>query len=200
MNNQHQIRLNGREAQTHRWAPPVPEIVPRTGIHAPRVRAEWDTRDTMNNRIWSDLMMTPAKQVTSQMLVSHPTSGASPMMPTDSRTDYRVWKSGPEYFPDPASPGQRPTLPRKSLIGGAWGADYNADGALATREAAGVVKETGRYYGEDVGSRINDRTFQQQWMTPRTTAPVDVGNFLRPSHDDYRNTYRQDIQEDRTLA
>ena len=188
MHQQHQQRLSSREEQTRAWSSPVPEIIPRAGIHAPRMRMEWDTRDTINNRIWSDLVDSGPKQITSQMVLENPMIGVSQVMPASARTDTRSWQKGPQYFPDPPA-GQRPILPTSSLIDSSWGRDYDADGRQAAREAAGVVKETKRYYGEEVAGRINDRTFQQQWsVRPPLSRPLDV---LRPQQDNYQVDYRQ---------
>jgi hypothetical protein len=192
----HQERLNARAQQTLSWNSPTPlptvrlagTTEPTARQDGPRIRAEWETRDTMNNRLWSDLMQTPAKQVTPEMVAAHPTGGIWPMTPTESRMDTRQWNRGPQYFPDPAT-GQRPGLPQTSLIGGSWGADYNAEGVQAVREARAVVKETKQFYGDEVAARINDRVFQPQWAVPAIITPIDS---LRPNRDDYRRNYRVD--------
>lgn len=198
-------RLMGRNEQTQSWAAPMPDftVMPRVGP-APRVRVEWDTRDTFNNRLWADTMATGAKAVTSTMLAAHPTVGAESMMPAAGRQDQRHYhESGrPEtgaHVGAPQRPArggletglpgmlERPGIPKA----GAWFDPASMDTHDATRDVRGVVRENNGGRGDDVAARLEQRTFQNQWMTSNTLqtiveARLGAAAALRPQSDDWR--------------
>lgn len=183
-------RLLGREAQTRSWAAPLPDFTAMPRANEPiRQRVEWNTRDTMNQRLWTDLQSQGSKEVTPAMLAAHPTAGASPMMPSVSRTDQRNYIAGPSYFPS-APVGQREKLPARSLFQNAWTAGFDVDGDAQNigRELRGVVKET---RGSEVaGSLAVQRMFQHQWLSPEISKQViAVAERPRPTQDDYRVDY-----------
>lgn len=212
---QHDARRSAREEQSRGWAAPLPDftVLPRVG-EAPRTRLEWDTRDTMNNRLWADMEVTGPKAVTSAMLAAHPTAGAEAWMPTAGRLDRRsyvgwgdpteshhgVWGAagttpvgGAQGVGFSHMPGaqERPTVPAY----GAWTMGVDAAGVNAAREMRGVVKETMAGREEDASARASERLFQNQWMT-RDDQQRIVGTqlaaaeALRPAVDDFRVTYR----------
>jgi hypothetical protein len=219
---QHEERLHGREHQTRSWAAPLPDFTafPRattaetTGAHfheGPRQRLEWDTRDTMNGRIWADTMDAGAKVVTSAMLESHPTAGAWPMNPTVGRQEERSYQA-PTYYhhdarSDPTRGGavERPKLPPQSLFQNAWFDGFNVEGGGQVREVRSAVKEHDYFRGEDASARVASRTFEHRWAGGPfgVSGPVVAGagagagiedqlaaaERLRPSADDYRRSY-----------
>jgi hypothetical protein len=196
-------RLLDREAQTRGWAAPLPDFTVMPRANEPiRQRVEWDTRDTMNNRLWSDMQVTGPKAVTATMLAQHPTAGANPMMPTAGRQDPRSYVTGPSYFPDaqPIRPGEarqkRPQLPPQSLYQNAWTTDLDIDGdhRNVAREVRQVVTEENYWRNEDAGARIMERTFQHQWIPQQVTnhivnSQLDAAERLRPTQDDYNTDY-----------
>jgi hypothetical protein len=176
-----------REAQTRSWAAPLPDFssMPRS-TEAPRMRFEWDTRDTANNRLWSDIQITGPKAITSAMVSNHPTSGANTMNPTVSRQDTRSYLHD-EYFPSsiprPGESHQRPTLPTQT---------YSSDNDQnSIRAFNGVVKEDNSFRTEDRSARIMERNFTHQWLSPEATKhivqnQIQTAELLRPKQDDYR--------------
>ena len=176
-----------REQQTRSWAAPLPDFssMPRSN-EAPRMRLEWDTRDTTNNRLWSDIQVTGPNVVTSAMVANHPTSGANTMNPTVSRQDTRSY-TNEEYFsssaPRPGQAPQRPTLPTHT---------YFPEGDQNTiRNFNGVVKEDTSFRVEDRSARIMERNFTHQWLSPQMTesivqSQIQTSELLRPKQDDYR--------------
>jgi hypothetical protein len=190
MRARHNDRMLDREAQTRGWAAPLPDfsVMPRT-TETGKMRVEWDTRDTINNRMWTDIQTAGPKAVTATMLSAHPTGGAQTTMPTASRQDHRNWSSQP-YFPDPKHPGERPTLPPSSLFQNPAMIGVDPEGRDAVRELRGAVKEDTRWWGEDTSSRIVSHVFQHQWVAPSvTSAQLDAAERLRPGQDDYRKQY-----------
>lgn len=212
---QHDSRLLEREAQSRSWAAPMPDftVLPRVGAE-PRTRLEWETRDTMNNRLWADLQATGPKAVSSGMLAEHPTAGAEPWMPSAGRLDRRsfgvtpiveevggqhgIWQStapigGAQGVGFAHMPGvlERPTPPGH----GAWTTGMDAAGFGAVREMRGVIKETLSGRAEDSAGRVAERLFQNQWMTREDQqrivgAQLAAAEALRPGSDDYRVAYR----------
>jgi hypothetical protein len=197
-------RLLDREAQTRGWTAPVPDVtaVPRMGSE-PRIRLEWDTRDTANNRLWANMVDTGAKEVTTAALAAHPTAGASPMMPSAARQDFREYGTGARWEgvvgaalaapPDPRVAGvrTRPVEPPGSLFQNAWMNGFDVEGGDTSRELRGVVREDLAGRSEDSAGRILERTFENQWMSPATRAAVlhsqmDAAARLRPQQDDWR--------------
>jgi hypothetical protein len=163
---QQEDRLADRRMQTHGWAAPVPDVLalPRPG-EAPRVRAEWETRGTINHRLWADTMSAGAKTVTPAALAAHPTAGAEAGMPSSGRRDLREYgeAGATEWFAPPPgarpiaqlatnTPGsaayattggvawagvqQRPAVPSHSLWQSSWLSGFDVEGA-----AGGVVRE-----------------------------------------------------------
>jgi hypothetical protein len=208
---QHDARRSARGEQDRSWAAPLPDFtaLPRVG-EGPRVRMEWETRDTMNSRLWADLQVSGPKAVTTAMLAAHPTAGAEAWMPTAGRLDRRSygeaaagaeavrWPSGgaiggPGGVGFSHMPGvlERPGLP----AAGAWTAGVDSAGPNAARELRGVVKEDIGGRGEDAAGRMMERSFQNQWMS-RTDQQRVVGaqlaaaEALRPTVDDFRVSYR----------
>ena len=200
-------RLRDREAQTRSWAAPVPDFtaLPRVG-EAPRIRLEWDTRDTVNNRYWAATVDAGAKEVTTAMLSAHPTSGASSMMPAAARGDERSYGEGPQWKsgsmhpavaapPDPRVSGwkPRPVGPPESLFQNAWLDGFDVEGQDAGREMRGVVREDMSGRSEDAAARIMERTFESQWMTGSIRedvirSQINVAHRLRPEQDDWRQS------------
>ena len=192
-NREHDVRLQGREAQTREWKPPIP-ILPKFSIDdGTRQRLEWDTRETINNRLWSDTMTAGPKLVMTEMLANHPSRGAETMSPIASRADNRAYRGEIQYFPD-AKGTERPALPPKSLFENAWATGFNVEAGDVTRELHSVVKENNRMYTEDVSSRMAGRTFEHQWIPESISRQmavqkIDASLLLRPAQDDYRNNY-----------
>ena len=212
-------RLLEREEQTRSWAAPMPDFtsMPRFGTDV-RVRYEWETRDTINNRMWDNMIDMGSKEVTPTMLASHPTAGAAAVMPSVSRQDLRHYSAGPEWEAertqrreptgaeqssgrlqpmDPRMPGvqERPMPPSHSLFQNAWMDDVNTEGGGSARELRGVVRETHRGWAEDSAGRISARTFQNQWTSRGDVnnivlAQIDAAERLRPSTDDFSRSYR----------
>lgn len=176
-----------RESQTRSWAAPLPDFscMPRS-TEAPRMRLEWDTRDTTNNRLWSDIQVTGPKAVTTAMLAGHPTSGANTMNPTVSRQDTRTY-TNETYFasvaPRPGEAPQRPVLPVQT---------YSPENDQNTvRNFNGVVKENNSFRTEDRSARIMERNFTHQWISPEMThtivqSQIQTSELLRPKQDDFR--------------
>ena len=209
----HDGRLRSREEQTRAWAPPLPDvcILPRTpyqggesamvsdGLSAnwlPRQRLEWDTRDTLNNRLWADTMESSARQVTSADLTAHPTNGAYEQQPAAARKDYRPYTDAQtvSYFPDSKVATERPVLPPKNLFHNPWSVGHDIEGGGVVRELAGAVKETNRFLTEDTSQRIVGRTFEHQWIPSSATKAIaerkiDASLLLRPAQDDFRKNY-----------
>jgi hypothetical protein len=213
---QHDARLTEREAQSRGWAAPLPDLtaLPRVG-ETPRIRLEWETRDTMNNRLWADVQVTGAKAVTSAMLAAHPTAGAEAWMPTAARNDRRsyvgwgdpaeshhgIWSAagtvpvgGAQGVGFSHMPGaqERPTAP----VHGAWMGGTDAESVNAAREVRGVVKETLAGREEDASARASERLFQNQWLTREdqqriVTSQMAAAEALRPGTDDFRVSYRR---------
>lgn len=202
---QQNSRLMGREEQTRSWAAPLPDFTafPRTVAatdddgrfyEGVRVRAEWETRDTTNNRHWAATLEAGSKQVTSAMLAAHPSAGAETMTPGSARTDERHYTQG-QYFPDERRVLERPMLPPGSLFRNAWMDGFDVDGPDVVREVRGSVKETMRFREADTSARIMGRTFENQWIPAEATAAIvqsqiDAAARLRPVQDDFRTSWR----------
>jgi hypothetical protein len=156
---------------------------------------EWETRDTINNRLWADTISAGPKLVTDKMLAAHPSHGAETMTPSASRTDNRPYVvSGPAYFPSPTDPTERPVLPQASLYANPWSTGFNVGAGDAGKELRGVVKEDNRFLVDNVSDRIMGRTFEHQWIPPADTRTIaerkiDASELLRPAQDDYRQNY-----------
>ena len=205
-NSDHQNRLQGREEQNRAWASPIPNI-PTFSIHdGTRQRVEWETRDTINNRMWADTMDAGAKAVTAAMLAEHPSRGAETMMPAYSRKDNRPYhhQGHAQYFPDAAAPKDgrpqdRPILPPQSLFLNPWTNGYDIEKGDIAHELQGVVRESNRFLTEDASARMAGRTFEHQWIPAATSRviaeqKIDASELLRPAQDDYRRNYVAGMQ------
>jgi len=193
---EHMNRLCSREEQTRGWAAPLPPVFERSPItEGVRQRMEWETRDTINNRLWADTMSTGSKLVTEQMLATHPSRGADVMAPSAARNDDRPYQvNGPAYFPSPADPSARPTLPPKSLFQNKWANGCDVERGDIGKELRGVVKEDNRFLVDNTWERLAGRTFEHQWIPPADTRTIaerkiEASELLRPSQDDYRQNY-----------
>ena len=204
---QNEARLQDRGAQDRQWASPLPDVtaMPRLSdsnrvqldsnripLDSNRMRLEWETRDTMSNRMWTHTLDAGPTQVTAAMLAAHPTGGATPMNPSNARQDQRTWfpQEKGEYFPTNPDPMTRPALPPKSLFQNAWVDGFDVEGGGAARELRGAVREDNRKRFEDVSSRLAGRTFEHQWIPPTVTRQIvenqiDAAARLRPVSDDY---------------
>lgn len=195
---QNDMRLYEREYQTRSFAAPLPDFssLPRAN-ESVRVRAEWETRDTMNNRLFSDIMVTGPKAVTSAMLASHPSAGAETFMPSAARQDQRSYVTD-SYFPDSrTSERGRTMLPPRSLNQNQYTASLDIDGDPhnTVRELQSSVKEDTRFTNEDTGIRIMERVFTHQWVPAELTRTIVetqllAAERLRPQGDDYTKTVR----------
>lgn len=166
----------------------------------PRQRLEWETRNTINNRMWADTMDAGPKAVTATMLAGHPTAGAFDMMPASSRKDNRPYHNHTEYFPDSTArvvdgqPIERAPLPPKSVFLNHWISGYDFEGGDIARELRGTVKENNRFLTQDVSARMAGRTFENQWIPDTVTRQIaerkiQASELLRPAQDDFRQSY-----------
>lgn len=190
---QFEQRLSAREAQTRTWLAPVPDYssVPRASGGV-RVRQEWDTRDTMNNRLWNDTLTAGAKAVTAEMIAAHPSAGAETTMPAASRHDTRSYTESPAFFPSES--GQRPRLPPTSVFQNPALVGLNVEGGDVVRELRSSVHETSHGQGEERSNRLLSRAFEHQWVPASATnkmvdAKILAAEMLRPAQDDYRRDY-----------
>lgn len=210
---QQEDRLTDRRYQTMSWAAPVPDVLalPRPG-EAPRLRAEWETRGTINHRLWADTISAGAKAVTAAGLAAHPTAGAEMGMPSSGRRDVREYgdAGAVEWFAPPpgaraapsmmttggvAWPGvqERPAVPPHSLWQSSWlsGVDVEGGAGGVTRELRGVVREApGGFAGEDAAGRFLARQFNNQWMSVEdrqriAAQQMDAAAAMRPVRDDF---------------
>ena len=200
---QHEDRLADRTLQTRGWAAPLPspDLLSRVG-EGPRLRMEWDTRDTLNNRLWDATVQTGPKAVTPAMLA---TGAGVTQMPTASRHDERQWAPSATvasaYFPN--APRAGPTIqtpPTASLYKSPWFADMNVDTGDATRELRGVIREDSRFRGENTSARITGRMFDTHWVPNADAARIvaeqlEAADRLRFGADDWRQQYRQQQQQ-----
>jgi hypothetical protein len=188
---QNDERLAGRNAQTLSWAAPMPDF--SRDVRAPLMRAEWETRDTINNRAFADTMASGPKAVTSAALAAHPSQGAMTMNPSVARQDERSYTLAGQYFPD-ARVGERPTKPPHSLFQNAWLDGFDVESRDVTRELRGAVKEENRWRGADISNRLVGRTFEHQWLPQgygiQVAQQIDAAVALRPTVDDYQKTWR----------
>ena len=193
-NREHEDRLQGREAQTRGWAAPLPQLQSFSIHEGPRQRLEWETRDTINSRLWADTMLAGPKAVTTAMLAAHATKGADMMQPSSARKDDRPYHLETPYFPDAVAPTERPVLPPKSLFQNPWSNGYNIEGGDVAHELKATVKESNRFLSEDSAARMAGRTFEHQWIPEAATRAIaerkiDASELLRPAQDDYRRSY-----------
>jgi hypothetical protein len=66
------------------------------------------------------------------------------------------------------------------------------DTSNTIRDVRGVVRENNHGRADDVAARLEQRTFQNQWMTPDTLrtivdARLGAAAALRPTQDDWRS-------------
>lgn len=188
-------RLLDREAQDRNWAAPMPDVtaLPRVGAE-PRLRFEWETRDTVNNRLWDNMVEAGPKTVTSAGLAEHISSGALVGNPAAARQDHRPYRAEPEW--GRADRGRPMGGPPGSLFQNAWLDGFDVESPGTARELRGTVRETHEGRSEGAASRILDRTFQHHWMAagPGTgpgIAQIDASERLRPDRDDWRQAVRR---------
>jgi hypothetical protein len=82
---------------------------------------------------------------------------------------------------------ERPGIPRA----GVWFDTSAMDTSNAIRDVRGVIRENNMGRGDDAAARIQERVFQNQWMTPDTLrtivdARLGAAESLRPRQDDWR--------------
>jgi hypothetical protein len=185
-------RLGDRRAQSLSWAAPLPDFssMPRA-TEGPKQRVEWDTRDTMNNRLWSDIQVTGPKAVTSSMLAEHASHGAQTMAPLSSRQDQRTYHQTHTQNPNQS----RTEPPPSSVFQNLSLRGFDVENGDVARELRSTVKEDNRFRTEDASTRIAGRTFENQWMSPLATQQIvqDLTNTaeqLRYEQDDLEQDYR----------
>jgi hypothetical protein len=198
-NQTHEGRLQDREAQSRGWASPVP--TPQNfNIHdGTRTRVEWETRDTINNRLWADTISAGPKAVTAAMLAAHVSHGSETMLPANSRKDNRPYHDNVQYYPDAAAPRDglpqdRPVLPARNLDLNPWTNHYDIESGDIARELRGAVKESNRFFTQDVSARMAGRTFEHQWIPAAASRAIaeqklEASELLRPAQDDYRRNF-----------
>jgi len=194
MRSSHQDRLQGREAQSRAWTQPLPTPQTFNIRDGTRQRVEWDTRDTINNRLWADTISAGSKAVTSEMLSQHVSHGSAIMQPSASTDDRRPYRFEGQYFPDAKDPLERPRLPPQSLFMNPWLQNYNIEVGDVSRELRTAVTEDNRYLTEDASRRIAGRTFEHQWIPAAATNAIasqklEASELLRPTQDDYRRSF-----------
>ena len=187
-------RIGARANQDRGWAAPMPNFSQIRNNESARVRVEWDTRDTVNNRLYSDMLTMGPKTVTTAMLASHPTQGAEPFMPTVSRKDENMYQ-GLSYFPNseiqPSASGrrERARLPPPGLAQNPYTAALDTDTEYV-RELRQSVVEDNRYNKDDTDARIMDRVFTHQLITAEMTKSIverqlEAAETLRPKTDSW---------------
>ncbi len=187
---QNDARLSDRNAQTLSWAAPLPDF--SRDVRAPLMRAEWETRDTINNRAFNDTMASGPKAVTSATLAAHPSHGAMTMNPASGRQDQRPYVTE-QFYPD-ARAGVRPERPPHSLFQNAWLDGFDVESRDVMRELRSAVKEENRSRDADISHRLVGRTFEHQWAPQgfgvQVARQIDASVALRPMMDDYQKTWR----------
>lgn len=169
------------------------------------MRLEWESRDTINGRLWSNMVVSGAHQVTPEMLAAHPTG----VMPSSGRQDGRPYGTGAvevwmrsggggdgRGMTPTTMPGvqPRPMPPPASLFGTAWMSGVDVEGGDAVRELRGVVKENNSRRAEDSAGRFLSRAFDNQWTTTDVRegivrAQLTAAERLRPEADDWRRQF-----------
>ena len=143
--------------------------------------------------MWSNMIVSGPKEVTSAMLAAHPSHGTQAMNPTASRSDTVTWTPTglhTPYYPD-GPPLQRPRVPPTSLFQNDWMNGFDMESRDTAREMRSVVKEDNRFREQDSSTRIMGRTFEHQWVPSAIVdAQLVAAERLRPAPDDYRQNYR----------
>ena len=183
-------RLTARASQDRGFAAPMPDFSKIPNNQSARIRVEWDTRDTANSRLYSDMISMGPKIVTSDMLATHPTHGAEAYMPTASRNDTGVY-TGASYFPDQLGV-QNGRQERARLPGTIDSNPFltSLEPSQIVREIRRSVIEDNRFYNDDTDARINERVFTHQLITAEDTRAiierqVNAAERLRPVADDW---------------
>ena len=154
-------RITARASQDRGFAAPMPDFSNIPNNQSARVRVEWDTRDTTNNRMYSDMISMGAKTVTTAMLAAHPTHGAEAYMPTASRNDTTIYTSS-SFFPDQlGGPSVSGRQERARLPGSIDSNPFltSLDPSEVVREIRRSVIEDNRFNRSDTDARINERVF-----------------------------------------
>ena len=138
---------------------------------SPRVRIEWNTKETINRRQLAYIQETGSQKITSAMIAEHPTNGAHIMVPINTRKDVGSYKKT-DYFPDSPTPFERPKLPPRSLFRNPWLNDFDIESGDVIQELKGVVKEDNRFLTEIVQRGFAKRTWSHHWLTPAETAAI----------------------------
>lgn len=152
---------------------PMPDFSILSRSQELRMRVEWDTRDTINTRLYSDMLASGAKAVTVAMLKDHPSHGARIMLPTTSRMDTNTYiDSRNLYFPNAPGLPDATGLHARAMLP-AQGIDRNPftsslDGGVI-REVRRSVIEDNRFSKDDTGARMVQRVFQSKATTTGTS-------------------------------
>jgi hypothetical protein len=198
MRSNHNDRLFDRNQQTLGWAAPLPDFstMPRAN-EANRVRMEWETRDTANNRFYEQTQNMGPTAVTAAMLRDHPTHGAEPFMPSTGRQDARPYQATatPKFFPDTMDPIHRPRLPPRSMWAHPYLDDVDVEDPNVTREFRHSVMEENRGRFEDISVRGAQRAFAHQWGPQISLDQLAAAERLRPQSDDYRVSYAHMMEQ-----
>ena len=174
MRSSNDSRMQARGDQTRSWAAPLP-IFGQIPLQTARTRVEWDTRDTANNRIFSDIQVAGPKVVTSAALAKHPTHGAEPFMPTVSRNDVNLYREE-SFFPDskilPSASGmaERARLPQQDMSRNPYTSSVDIPDLL--REVQKSIGEDNRFRNTDTDARIVQRVFTDQMITAEMTRSI----------------------------
>lgn len=183
-------RMTARASQDRGFAAPMPDFS-QINNQSARVRVEWDTRDTTNNRLYSDMLSMGAKTVTSEMLAAHPTHGAEAYMPTTSRKDTTVYV-GSSYFPDQLGGLSVSGRQERARLPGPIDSNpflSSLDPSELVREIRRSVVEDNRFYKNDTDARISERVFTHQMLTAEDTRAIVERQVnaerLRPVTDDW---------------
>lgn len=194
---EHENRLADRSQQTRGWAAPLPSPDALSRVRegdGARLRMEWDTRDTMNNRLWDATVSTGPKTVTSAMLASHPTGGANIHMPIASRHDARIWSSATvaTVAATTAAAAAAPTM--SSIYKSPMFTGMDVD-KVGLQELRGAIREDSRYRDEHTSRRITERMFDTQWVPKADAArivaeQIAAADKLRFGADDWTRQYR----------
>jgi hypothetical protein len=85
-------------------------------------------------------------------------------------------------------------LPPKNLELNPWTNGYDIESGDIARELRGTVKESNRFFTQDVSARMAGRTFEHQWIPAAASRAIaeqklEASELLRPAQDDYRRNF-----------